>query len=77
MDKLKQEFEEITNEIDYQEILKRSIKYIIFVLTIAVSLVYIPKNKLLIREIVIISLIGAIVFGILDMYSPSISCSIK
>lgn len=55
-----------------QEKHKRMLKYILFAFIIALSLRYIPTNNINNTEILIISMIGSITFGIVDMLSPSI-----
>ncbi len=55
-----------------QEKHKRMLKYILFAFIIALSLRYIPTSQINNTEILIVSMIGSITFGIVDMISPSI-----
>ena len=57
---------------DLQEVLKRAVKYLIEGGSVAFVAWAIPKSKLRFEEIVIISLVAACVFAILDMFAPSI-----
>lgn len=51
---------------------KKLIKYLLFGLIIALSIRYIPTNQIDNREILMISLLASVSFGIIDMVSPSI-----
>lgn len=53
--------------------LKRAMKYVIMTLAIFLAIKYIPVNKLEQRDAIMIAIIGAIVFALLDMYSPHIA----
>lgn len=58
--------------INYREVLRRLLKYIVIIL-ITCSLIYIiPKNKINNMEIVYISLVIGMVFCVLDIITPSI-----
>jgi hypothetical protein len=59
--------------LDKNEIIKRLLKYIIISLVIAIASINIPKNKLDLEEVVMISICGACVYAITDMYAPSVS----
>ena len=63
--------------INYREILRRLLKYIILVLISGSSIFIIPKNKLTNREIIYISLIIGMVFCLLDIITPSIQIIVK
>ena len=52
---------------------KRIMKYLLQALIVAVAVKYIPQIPLETSEICTISILSAIVFAILDTYSPSIS----
>jgi|TARA_B110000902_G_C14001647_1_gene472885 hypothetical protein len=62
----------LQTSFDVQEIIKRAIKYLIEGGSVAFVAYAIPKSKLNIEEIVIIALVAACVFAILDMFAPSI-----
>jgi hypothetical protein len=57
--------------LDRIEILKKVFKYLIIGLIVALSTKYIPSKKLKTKEIIMISIIAAITFAILDLYTPS------
>lgn len=63
--------------INYREVLRRLLKYIILVLISGSSIFIIPKNKLTNKEIIYISLIIGIVFCLLDIITPSIQIIVK
>jgi hypothetical protein len=51
---------------------KKLIKYLLFGLVVAISLRYIPTNRINNKEILMIAAIASISFGIIDIVSPSI-----
>ncbi|AYV82007.1 MAG: hypothetical protein Homavirus2_11 [Homavirus sp.] len=55
------------------EIIRRSMKYLVMLFVLALSLKYIPSTSLENKEIIILSTIGVITFAILDIYCPSVS----
>lgn len=63
--------------INYREILRRLLKYIILVLISGSSVYVIPKNKIDNKEIIYISLIIGMVFCLLDIITPSIQIIVK
>ena len=62
----------LQTSFDVQEIIKSAIKYLIEGGSVAFVAYAIPKSKLSVEEIVIIALVAACVFAILDMFAPSI-----
>tara|TARA_B110001450_G_C17197424_1_gene309931 strand:+ start:68 stop:340 length:273 start_codon:yes stop_codon:yes gene_type:complete len=62
----------LQTSFDVQEIIKRAIKYLIEGGSVAFVAYAIPKSKLSTEEILIIALVAACVFAILDMFAPSI-----
>jgi ABC-type Co2+ transport system permease subunit len=63
--------------INFREILKRAIKYLVEGLIVSLAAFAIPKKSLDIEEIVIIALVAAATFSILDTYIPSIANSAR
>ncbi len=63
----------MSDDIDWKEVLKRVFKYTIQVLIVALAARYIPAHELKIREIIMISIIAALTYAVLDLYSPSVS----
>ena len=63
--------------INYREVLRRLLKYIILVLISGSSIYVIPKNKINSKEIIYISLIIGMVFCLLDIVTPSIQIIVK
>jgi hypothetical protein len=58
-------------QINFQEVLKRVIKYLVEGLMVAIACYAIPKASLKVDEIGYIALIAAATFSILDTYVPS------
>ena len=65
--------------LDFGEILKRALKYLIEGGAVAIAAHYIPsrRNKLSIEEICMIAVTAAATFAILDMYTPDIYASAR
>lgn len=63
--------------INFREILKRAIKYLIEGLMISVACFAVPKKSLDVEEIAIIALVAAATFSILDTYIPSMGSSAR
>jgi len=63
-----------TFNIDFKDVLKRAIKYIVEGLAVAfVAYYFISKGRLDIKDIVMLGITAAFVFAILDTFSPTIS----
>jgi len=63
--------------VNFQEVLKRAIKYLVEGLMIAIAAYAIPKKSLDIEEIAILALVAAATFSILDTYIPTIGSSAR
>ena len=63
--------------MDFSELLKRAIKYIVEGIMVAIAAYAIPKKKLDIDEIAIIALMAAATFSVLDVFVPSIASSAR
>ena len=57
---------------DSAEICKRASKYIIVAIAVAFATNNIPESQLSLQEIIMISIIAACSFAIVDMYAPSV-----
>ena len=62
---------------DFSELLKRAIKYIVEGVMVAIAAYAIPKKALNIEEIVVIGLMAAATFSVLDVFVPSIASSAR
>ena len=51
---------------------KKLIKYLLIGLLVALSARYVPKQTINNEEVILIGAVASIVYGLLDMYSPSI-----
>lgn len=58
---------------DFQEMLTRLVKYLIEGLAVAIVAYLLPANKLSGYDIVLLALVAASVFSILDLLAPSIA----
>ena len=63
--------------LDFTELLKRAIKYIVEGVMVAIAAYAIPKKKLDLEEIIIIGLMAAATFSVLDVFVPSIASSAR
>jgi ABC-type Co2+ transport system permease subunit len=57
--------------INFQEITKKIIKYLVEGLIVAIACFAIPKQSLALDEIGLLALVAAMTFSILDVYIPS------
>lgn len=62
---------------DFSELVKRAIKYIIEGVMVAIAAYSIPKKSLNVEEIVVIGLMAAATFAVLDVFVPSIAGSAR
>lgn len=58
--------------LDFGEIIRRALKYLVEGVAVSVAAFYIPQKKLKLEEIMMIALTAAATFAILDMYTPAI-----
>lgn len=65
------------SSFDLSELVKRIFKYLIEGVFVAVAAYTIPKKTLNIEEIVIIGLMAAATFSVLDVFVPSIASSAR
>jgi hypothetical protein len=63
--------------IDFSELLKRAIKYIVEGIMVAIAAFAIPKKQLNVEEVVIIALTAAATFSVLDVFVPSMASSAR
>jgi ABC-type Co2+ transport system permease subunit len=63
--------------IDFSELVKRIVKYLVLGLCVSVVAIVIPKKSLNVEEIIILALSAAATFSILDVFLPSVSDSAK
>lgn len=71
-----QVYSDVVN-LDYKELLKRLIKYILEGLAVAVVAYYFTRGKLDGKEILILGITAAAVFAILDVFSPAVSFGVR
>lgn len=62
---------------DFNELVKRAIKYLVEGIMVGIVAFAIPKKNLNIEEVVIIGLTAAATFAILDVFSPSIGAATR
>ena len=63
--------------LDFSELIKRAMKYIVEGIMVAIAAYAIPKKQLNVEEIVIIALMAAATFSILDTFIPSMGASAR
>ena len=63
--------------VDFAELFKRAIKYLVEGIMVAIASSAIPKKSLQIDEIALIALTAAATFSILDTYVPSMAVSAR
>jgi hypothetical protein len=63
--------------LDISELVKRALKYFVEGLIVAIAAFVIPKQRLKIDETLLIALIAAATFSILDTYLPALSGSAR
>jgi len=63
--------------LDFGELIKRAIKYLVEGLMVALAAYAIPKKALNMDEVALIALTAAATFSILDTYVPSMAVSAR
>lgn len=59
--------------LDFSEIVRRALKYLVEGIVVSLAAYYIPqKKKLNLEDILMIAVTAAATFAILDMYTPAI-----
>jgi len=67
----------MSSVFDFNELVKRAIKYIIEGLAVAICAYAFPKKALSVEEIVMMALVAAATFSILDVFIPSMGVSAR
>jgi ABC-type Co2+ transport system permease subunit len=67
----------MTNMLDFTELVKRAIKYLVEGLAVAIVALIVPRKALNMEEIVIIALTAAATFSILDVFIPAMGASAR
>ena len=65
------------SSFDFSELIKRAIKYLVEGVMVAIAAFAIPKKALNVEEIIIIALMAAATFSVLDVFVPSIASSAR
>lgn len=63
----------IINKLRKNEMFRRALKYVILFLSITMALNFIPTCQISITELLMVAIVGAVTYAILDMYLPSVS----
>jgi ABC-type Co2+ transport system permease subunit len=63
--------------MNFGELFKRAIKYIVEGIVVALAAYAIPQKKLNFEEVTIVALIAAMTFAILDTFIPSMGISTR
>jgi hypothetical protein len=64
-------------QFDFQEMLTRLAKYLIEGLAVGLVLYILPSKSLPASEILLVSLVAASIFSILDLLAPSVSSTVR
>jgi ABC-type Co2+ transport system permease subunit len=67
----------MSNVFDLGELVKRTIKYLVEGVMVAIAAYAIPKRSLNLDEVALIALTAAATFSILDTYIPSMGISAR
>ena len=67
----------MNNIVDFPELIKRIVKYVIEGLVVAIAVFAIPKQSMNMLEIGLIALTAAATFSILDTFIPSMGVSAR
>ena len=62
---------------DFEELVKRAIKYIVEGLMVAIAAFVIPQKKMRLDEVLLIALTAAATLSILDTYLPSMAVTAR
>lgn len=62
----------MSEESDLKDVMKKLCKYLVVGLVMALAINYVPEQKLKLKDIITLSLIAAVVYAVLDMYSPTL-----
>jgi ABC-type Co2+ transport system permease subunit len=65
------------DNLDLQEVLKRTIKYLVEGFAVALAAFYIPRRKMNLQEIAMIAITAAASFAVLDLLAPSVGSSAR
>lgn len=64
-------------DVDFQEVLKRAMKYFIEGLAVAVAVVVIPSRKLKTEEVLMVATSGAATMAVLDTFVPDVAAGAR
>lgn len=64
-------------EFDFEEALKRLIKYLLEGLAIAICVLVIPKKQQDLDTVLTLAVTGAATFAVLDLFAPAVSDSAR
>ena len=67
----------MSNVVDFSELVKKAIKYLIEGFVVAIVAILIPRKSLSVDEIVVICLVATATFAILDVFIPSMGQSAR
>jgi hypothetical protein len=63
--------------MNFGELFKRAIKYIVEGIIVAIAAYVIPKQRLNIEEVVVVALVAASTFAVLDTFIPSMGATTR
>jgi hypothetical protein len=63
--------------MNFGELFKRAIKYIVEGIIVAIAAYVIPKQRLNVEEVVVVALVAASTFAVLDTFIPSMGATTR
>jgi ABC-type Co2+ transport system permease subunit len=63
--------------MNFGELFKRAIKYVVEGIVVALAAYVIPKQKLNFEEVVVVALVAAATFAVLDTFIPSMGATTR
>ena len=63
--------------IDFTDVLRRAVRYLVQGFAVALAAYFIPRNKIDLNEITVIAITAAAIFAVLDVLSPTIGGYVK
>jgi len=63
--------------MNFGELFKRAIKYIVEGIVVAIAAYVIPKQRLNVEEVVVVALVAASTFAVLDTFIPSMGATTR
>ena len=63
--------------MDFMEVLNRAVKYLIEGIAVGLAAVLVPRKGIDFQEVIVIAIVAAAAFAVLDLVSPSIGVTAR